>query len=185
MNRVTAYVLSLVSFLAFSFESAHANTDEERVDWDTHSSVALQLGVGTSYGFAGVEYEYSPVRWLAIAAGIGQGADDQQLASAIRLRKVVNGNAAIGFSIGPGYGDSSTSDGPLLKLPHSGSTVVEYNNAIWLNAEAYIEIRYPSGLFVRGFGGFSQSLLWDTPGKESQGSALIRPSFGGAIGHSF
>ncbi|MBL4634263.1 MAG: hypothetical protein JKY56_10335 [Kofleriaceae bacterium] len=57
---------------------------------------------------------------------------------------------------------------------------------MWLNAEAYLEIRNQSGFFVRGFGGYSQTMLWDTPAGTSGGkSAIIRPSFGGTIGFSF
>ncbi len=183
MNKVVVSVFFVSSLFA---TSAHADAAKTESVWDTHSSVALQLGFGTSYGFAGVEYEYSPVPWLAFAAGVGQGADDMQLAGAVRIRKIVNGNAALGISVGPGYGDSSTTSGAFLQVPHNDSSTIEYNNALWLNAEAYLEIRNASGFFVRGFGGYSQTISWDTPAGTTGGkSALIRPSFGGTIGFSF
>ncbi len=185
MSRI---IVCIVLVLAFFTRSAHADTSADTTErvWDTHSSVALQFGFGTSYGLVGVEYEFSPLHWLAFAAGGGQGANDQQLAAAVRIRKIVNGHAALGISIGPGYGDSNTHTGPLVAVPHNDSQTVEYNNVLWLNAEAYLEIRYQSGFFVRAFGGYSQSISWDTPDGTSGGkSALIRPSFGGAIGLSF
>ncbi len=147
--------------------------------------ISVHAGMATPYGVVGAELERNINHLLSLAVGAGQGAYDQQLAAALRVRWDL-GRVALGVSLGPGFGDSES-------FSTSGEKSRHYGDAIWLNAELYAEFRTQSGVFLRSFAGVARTLSStctqsdagaDTPNCQTDPN-LILPVLGLAIGYGF
>jgi len=149
-------------------------------------SVSAHIGLGTPYGSYGGELEVGLAPWATIAAGAGRSGtfrDSTMVAGAGRVRHVFGGNA-VGLSLGLGYGDSTVDAG-------IGDDAKAVLNALWLNAEAYYEHRFGSGLMLRGYIGGTRALSFDTcvattshSGCGAVDSAMF-PALGLAVGTYF
>jgi len=114
--------------------------------WQRPVALEGRLGLGTPLGFAGVALDVTPVPWMSLNIGVGQGAAGGQYAGMARVRLApapVTGGIGAGVSAGRyrWTNQCSALDGPcsaLLQLPAINRL---WNPAIWGNVEAFLEGR--------------------------------------------
>jgi hypothetical protein len=157
--------------------------------WARKVAIDLQAGFGTPYGLLGASVEWTPVRFLTIATGVGGSFGGAQLALLPRLR-LLDGRTAVSIGGGPSWGGYATTDDILY--PSWKATYP----CFWLNGDLSIEHRSSSGLDVRGYVGAATVVYADSasecwaegysgcPSAQSQRGKTI-PYLGLAIGYAF
>ena len=99
MRVVASLVGTLVLVASPTRAEAMPAGDDEKSPFDQPVSVAVVTGLGTPVGHLGAIVEGSPVRWLAVGAGVGMTADGPQQAGHLHLRVPV-GPLAVAFGAG-------------------------------------------------------------------------------------
>ena len=131
--------------------------------WQKPFALEGHLGLGTPLGFAGVALDVTPMSWVSLNLGVGQGADGAQYAGMARVRLAptpVTGGIGAGVSAGQHqwnnqckvyYGPCSA----MLRLPDITRV---WNPAIWGNVEAFLEGRAAGGFQWRVYIGLGRIL---------------------------
>jgi len=105
--------------------------------WRSHRlAVDGHVGLATPHGFIGVALDSTPVAPLSISVGLGRGLAGVQRALSTRVRLVPTGaHSALGLGLGVSAGPFHSG----LGLAHSSR--YEYETAVWLNPDLFVERR--------------------------------------------
>lgn len=152
-------------------------------------SLSFQAGIASPGGLIGIEFEYAPVRWLALGGGVGPtvmgtlevGA---QVGAWIAPRWVLSKHTALGFDLGVSGGPYETQ----AFLDEHGSWS-RFAFATWFNAAARYQHLSDKGFSFRAFLGVANLLTpssgvcgegWD----EEECSSVSLPYAGVAVGYA-
>lgn len=125
------------------------------------------VGLGTPLGTLGLSFDYAPIRWVSLGAGIGTNIDGLQKAGMLRVRFTPNRPTSLfaggGYSQGP-WSQGTANRYGLWSLPRAiyelNSTTPEapwrhWKRGRWINLELGGETRQNKGdgFDARGFAG--------------------------------
>lgn len=177
----------LLTVILLAARAGHAADGASLFDQKA-TSVYAQLGLGTPLGFYGGEVEQTVTSFLALSGGAGIGQAGPQVAFMPRVR-LGSDTSAVVAGAGVSYGKYRYSTICLVFCDRS-SAVFE-GKVTWVNAEAALEHRWPSGLSLRLFLGAGRRVAGALPCTADGGCGRLRPTvlvvpyLGTALGWSF
>ena len=131
--------------------------------WQKQLAYEARLGLATPLGFAGVAVDVTPVPWVSLNLGIGQGGHGAQYAGMARVRLAttpVTGGIGAGVSAGRYQWDNQCKAyyGPCAAMDRWPVVTRTWNPAIWGNVEAFLEGRAAGGFQWRVYLGLGKIL---------------------------
>jgi hypothetical protein len=135
-------ILVAVLVVSFAFPSSVVAQDHDA--WAKPFLLAVDIGLGTPIGLAGLEAQFNPLRSLGFAAGVGTNDVGLQVMLALRPRyavtSVVAFSGSVAWSIGPDRQSEQAflgNDGP----EHIPEFDRDWSHAQWINADVGVEVR--------------------------------------------
>jgi hypothetical protein len=144
-------------------ESATTVAAPERDRW-TARPFALEIqGLGSTLGFVGAAVDVSPLSFLSVNAGVGQGISGTQAGAEARFRLRLTQGLALALGVGGSFGRhcvGATMNG-LFDPCHDGpegANAYRWERAYWANVTFGIDGRTEGGFVYRAFIGGGRML---------------------------
>jgi hypothetical protein len=172
--RISPVIAAALAHVALSTATrASALGRELPPTWNDPLAIEGHVGLGAPLGLAGLAVDVTPHPWFSLNAGVGRGVDGLQLAAMLRVRPLFWGRTfALGLGGGVSRGDTSTT------VAFGDSPELRFNQATWLNAEVFGEMRRGS-LHLRPFVGIARRVAYSSctydDARSAMPSGLVRP----------
>jgi hypothetical protein len=135
MRHLPRIAGGLAAIALSTLTSMSALAREPSPAWNDALAIEGQLGVGMPTGLAGLAVDGTPHPNISFNAGVGRGLHAMQIAAMARVRPFfITPGLAPGIGAGVSGGDTGT-----LKVMDFRE--LRFDQAIWLNAEVFLELR--------------------------------------------
>jgi len=138
-------------------------------------SIAVEVQgapLGGPLGMLGAGVNYSPIRYLSLEAGVGQGGFGPQWGLAARPKLVLAEDFALNLTVGYSRGDYKA-----LRIGGADGAFL-FSDASWVNTDVGFEWRSPWNILIRPFFGVSKLIASSTPVWHESGQIVIpEPSY--------